>query len=94
VLVPRARPSVEQVLRARKLAQWNVAQVIQPDQLDDRQLAAAIHTALSMPGPPQVPVSLTGVREALDVFDRLLGARDPEAADRGGVPSRAPAGLA
>jgi ATP-binding cassette subfamily B protein len=82
VLIPRDKPSVEQVIRARKLSDWGLAESIHPSKLDGRRLAVAIHSALSMPGPPSAPVPLTGLRAALDVFDRCLEDRRAREADR------------
>jgi predicted glycosyltransferase len=89
VLIPRDRPSVEQVIRAGKLAEWGLAQTIHPSELESRRLAGAIHTALSMPAPAPAPVPLTGVRATLDVLDRALEDRRARVTDRRPAPTRA-----
>jgi predicted glycosyltransferase len=70
ILVPRARPSREQSLRAQRLRAWGVADVIQADDLRPESLANAIENALEEPAPPSSgPLSLGGIESALDVFD-------------------------
>jgi predicted glycosyltransferase len=72
VIVPRQGPSQEQTLRARRLAEWNVAHVIEQPELDAGTLALAIENALDGPPPSDAPVSLDGLQEAVDVFTRML----------------------
>src|SRR5919204_1220881 len=75
VVVPRHGPSQEQVLRARRLAEWNVTQVIEQADLGTDALARAIEDALSGPPPPEAPVPLNGLEQAIDVFTRTLETR-------------------
>jgi predicted glycosyltransferase len=79
VVVPRPGPSQEQTMRARRLAEWNVARVIERNELDTRALALAIENALAGPPPPESPVPLDGLEEAVDVFTHTLEARAPAA---------------
>lgn len=67
VVVPRRQPSREQILRASRLADWGVVQVV-PTPSSER-LRLAIETALSSDLPPVSPVSLSGTERSLDVFD-------------------------
>ncbi|HET6847301.1 MAG TPA: ABC transporter transmembrane domain-containing protein [Gaiellales bacterium] len=67
VLTPRPGPSMEQQIRARRLSEWDVAQVVDAGR-GASALAAAIHQALATP-PHHVPVGLGGISAALDVFD-------------------------
>jgi predicted glycosyltransferase len=70
ILVPRARPSREQSLRAQRLDVWGVADVIQADELRPESLADAIENALAAePAPSSGPVPLGGIESALNVFD-------------------------
>jgi cell division septum initiation protein DivIVA len=69
VLVPRAGPSSEQALRAERLCEWRLAQIIPPSELEPETLANAIVDALERKAPPPAPVTLTGLEQALDVFD-------------------------
>jgi ATP-binding cassette, subfamily B, bacterial len=71
VLVPRNGPSLEQALRAHRLAEWRVAHVIERHDLDPDTLADALRHSLATP-PPPAPVPLDGLEKALDVFDRTL----------------------
>jgi predicted glycosyltransferase/ABC-type cobalamin/Fe3+-siderophores transport system ATPase subunit len=72
VVVPRQGPSQEQKLRARRLAEWNVARVIDQPDLDPRALALAIEDMLTGAPPPEAPVPLGGLEEAVDVFTHTL----------------------
>ena len=72
VLVPRAGPSKEQSLRAERLREWGVAEVVRPDELHADGLADAIENVLERPA-SSPPVPLAGLKRALDVFD---GVRD------------------
>jgi ATP-binding cassette, subfamily B, bacterial len=69
VLVPRAKPSQEQSLRAQRLRAWGVADVIPADELRPESLADAIENALGEPAPSPGPVPLGGIERALNVFD-------------------------
>jgi predicted glycosyltransferase/ABC-type cobalamin/Fe3+-siderophores transport system ATPase subunit len=72
VLVPRPGPSLEQTLRADRLEEWNVAEVIRARALSGEAVARAIQRALSRSEPPPAPVRLDGLEGALDVFDKTL----------------------
>jgi len=72
VVVPREGPSLEQQLRARRLAEWGVAHAIERLELDARALGVAIEDALAGPSPPEAPVPLDGLERAVDVFTRVL----------------------
>src|SRR5262249_19613395 len=78
VLVPRSHPSREQSLRAERLEEWGVADVVRAEELSPRSLAHAIEHALAKPGPSPGQVPLGGLESALDVFDGVcaeVGAR-------------------
>jgi predicted glycosyltransferase len=70
VLLPRRGPSREQLLRAKRLEQWGLAQVVlDPDPV---VLEAAISRALAAPPPDPAPVPLDGTGRTLDLLDRTL----------------------
>jgi len=71
VLVPREQPSKEQCLRAERLQEWGVADVVHADDLRPAGLADAIENALGRRALPRAPVPLTGLQRAVDVFDGL-----------------------
>ena len=71
VLVPRAHPSEEQLLRTQRLRDWGVADVIQAGELHASGLSEAIVNALDRPEPPPAPVPLNGLEMAVDVFDSV-----------------------
>ena len=72
VLVPRPGPSREQQLRAERLREWGVAQLVRTSELAEGRLAAEISHALEATPPPAAPVSLEGSEGALEVFDHVL----------------------
>jgi predicted glycosyltransferase len=70
VFVPRSGPSQEQILRARRLEGWGLAQVaLEPSA---ESLGLAIERAFAAPVPSSPPLPLTGLERALDVFDLTL----------------------
>jgi len=72
VLVPRPEPSLEQTLRADRLEEWKAVEVVRARELSGEKIAGAIQRALSRDEVPQPPVSLDGLRRALDVLDATL----------------------
>jgi ATP-binding cassette subfamily B protein len=71
VFVPRPEPSMEQSIRAQRLKEWGVAEVIAPSEADPDQLAIAIGRALES-SPPPPPVSLNGLERAVAVFEATM----------------------
>ncbi len=71
VLVPREQPSKEQCLRAERLREWGVAEVVHADELSTAGLADAIENALGRGALSPAPVPLAGLQRAVDVFDGL-----------------------
>jgi predicted glycosyltransferase len=70
VFVPRTGPSMEQTLRAARLAEWGCAITIRESELEPARLATAIRAAL-MSSPKAAPVSMNGLKRALDTFDAV-----------------------
>jgi len=70
VIVPRTGPSMEQTLRARRLATWGCAVTVPESELDPTRLATSIRAALAS-SPRRAPVSLNGIEQALDTFDTV-----------------------
>jgi ATP-binding cassette subfamily B protein len=71
VLVPRASDSREQAMRAARLRDWGLAEVVLHADLGEGHLSAAVERALGTE-PPAAPVRLDGAERALDVFDGAL----------------------
>jgi ATP-binding cassette, subfamily B, bacterial len=71
VFAPRAGPSQEQLLRASRLAEWGLVDVVLPDELDCARLSTTLERSLAAPPPPPAPVPLDGIERALDVFDEV-----------------------
>jgi ATP-binding cassette subfamily B protein len=69
VLVPREQPSKEQLLRARRLREWGLAEVVHSQELQTTRLAEAIESTLAWRTLPRPPVPLAGLRRAVDIFD-------------------------
>ena len=72
ILVPRAGPSLEQTIRAARLAEWGVVNVLFAGQASPDRLADAIAAALDGPAPPAPPVPLGGLDAAVEAFDQAL----------------------
>src|SRR5207237_1239948 len=72
VLVPGPGRSLEQALRADRLEEWQVAEVVRPGKLTSRSIAQAVERALSREEIPPPPVSLDGLGSALDFLDTTL----------------------
>jgi ATP-binding cassette subfamily B protein len=83
ILVPRARPSREQSLRAERLRACGVADVIPADELRPESLADAIENALDEPAPLPDALPLDGLETAIDVFDDLCGTDATDHAETG-----------
>ena len=75
VVVPRERPSREQSLRAERLREWGVAEVVRGDELRRKGLANAIERALTRRAIPPAPVPLAGLERAVEVFDDVCNGR-------------------
>jgi ATP-binding cassette subfamily B protein len=69
VFVPRLGPSQEQLLRAERLRDWGVAQIVLEPSAE--LLRVSIERALTAP-PVRAPLPLDGLERAVDVFDRNL----------------------
>jgi predicted glycosyltransferase len=61
VLVPRARPVAEQLLRARLLAARGYFRMVEPRELEPHTLIATVLEALGAPPAPTPPVDLDGL---------------------------------
>ena len=71
VLVPRSRPVVEQLLRARLLAARGLFDIVEPDDLRPDHLLATVLGALRRDTAPQ-PVDLDGLPRIRRRVDALL----------------------
>jgi predicted glycosyltransferase len=71
LLVPRVRPSEEQLIRARRLEQRGLQQMLHPADLTPARLRAELETLLARPAPPREPDDYTGAERAVDVLDEL-----------------------
>jgi predicted glycosyltransferase len=71
VLIPRREPSHEQRIRAQRLREWGVAEVLAPAEADPDRLAEAMDAVLGTTPPPS-PVPLDGLERAVGVFDTAI----------------------
>ena len=71
ILIPRMRVRAEQSLRAMRLAERGLAQLLLPTELSAKRLAAEIDSALSAP-PPTVTLDLDGLPKVSAAIANLL----------------------
>jgi predicted glycosyltransferase len=76
LLVPRTRPRVEQLIRARRLASRGLVRYLVPDDLSPQRLALEVQTSLSLP-PPTVDLDFNGVEAASGIISNLLAGGMP-----------------
>jgi predicted glycosyltransferase len=86
LLVPRVRPSEEQLIRAQRLERRGVQQMLHPADLGPATLRAELDTLLARRAPPLELADYTGAERAVDV---LAGLARPETAAVPAVPSAA-----
>ena len=71
LLVPRVRPSEEQLIRARRLEQRGLQQMLHPADLEPATLRAELDTLLTRRAPPLDLADYTGAERAVDVLGGL-----------------------
>ena len=76
LLVPRTKPRVEQLIRARRLASRGLARFLIPDELSPQRLAQEIQSSLTLP-PPTVDLDFNGVETASNIIANLLAGSTP-----------------
>jgi predicted glycosyltransferase len=64
LLVPRARPSAEQLIRARALAEKGTASMLHPDDMSPATMATALHALLRRTPPHVDPAQYDGAARA------------------------------
>jgi predicted glycosyltransferase len=89
LLVPRTRPSQEQLVRARTVADHDSYDMLHPDDLTPERMRAALGRLLELPRPAAPPDEFEGAERAARVLSAL--ADEPRA--RRHVPHRAPRSL-
>jgi predicted glycosyltransferase len=85
LLVPRTRPSQEQLVRARTVAEHPSYEMLHPDELSPERMRAALGRLLELPRPATPP----GEFEGADRAARVLSALADEPRARRHVPHRA-----
>ncbi|HEY3311936.1 MAG TPA: glycosyltransferase [Anaerolineales bacterium] len=76
LLVPRIRPRVEQLMRARALAERNLARFVSPDELSPQRLAQEMRISLAQPR-PRMSLNFNGVQAASELISNLLAGNQP-----------------
>jgi predicted glycosyltransferase len=71
LLVPRVRPSEEQLIRAKRLEQRGLQQMLHPADLTPATLRAELDTLLRRPAPPLDLADYTGAEHAVEVLAGL-----------------------
>jgi predicted glycosyltransferase len=80
LLVPRVRPSEEQLIRARLLVDGGLAEMLHPDDLSPSTMRAALGRLLSAHPPRPSPEHFRGTERAGGILAALAGPpRDPQA---------------
>jgi predicted glycosyltransferase len=77
LLVPRVRPSQEQLIRARELSSRGLQSMLHPAELTPRRLRGAIDELLLRDRPSVDGYSTCGVENAADILMRISSARVP-----------------
>jgi len=75
VLVPRAEPVQEQLIRARRLAARGLFRMIEPAELSPGRLIAEIRAALAGPSTDRSPIDMEGLPRIRTRVARLLESR-------------------
>jgi predicted glycosyltransferase len=89
LLVPRTRPSQEQLVRARTVAEHDSYEMLHPDDLTPERMREALGRLLDLPRPVAPPDEFEGADRAA----RILSALADEPRARRHVPHRAPRSL-
>ncbi len=76
LLVPRVRPSAEQLVRAEQLAGAGLARMLHPDRLNGPTLRQALDDLLLRGPTRRMPPGLSGARRAAEVLAALAGGAD------------------
>jgi predicted glycosyltransferase len=74
LLVPRVRPSEEQLVRARELSLRGLQQMLHPDALTPRALRSELDALLARPAPALEESAYDGSRRAAEILAGLAGA--------------------
>ncbi len=83
VLVPRTRPRREQWLRAQGFAARGLAQMLEPEHLEPRSLAGAVHRALERGRMNGHRPAADGLEQVVRQMERILPAARPSVASAG-----------
>src|SRR3954452_23906747 len=79
LLVPRVRPTEEQLVRAHEVARRGEQDMLHPDELSPRRMRAALDLLLSRSAPLPEAGSFTGTELAVGVIHGLVGKTSQEA---------------
>lgn len=88
LLVPRVRPSEEQLVRARNLESRGLQEMLHPDALSPATLRSALDRLLERPPPTLSAADYRGSERAAEILHALAGVREPAGAS---APELAPA---
>jgi len=73
LLIPRARPSEEQLLRAQDLQRRGLQQMLHPAELEPTRLRAAVEALLARPRPRLARADYAGAERAVDALAAAAG---------------------
>ncbi|MDX6728427.1 MAG: hypothetical protein QOK49_3232 [Baekduia sp.] len=80
LLVPRVRPSEEQLIRAQRLKRRGLQQMLHPADVRPATLRAELDTLLARPAPPLELADYTGAERTVDVLAAMAGLGRPRPA--------------
>jgi predicted glycosyltransferase len=74
IVIPRVRPTQEQLIRAERMSRLGLFETIHADELDPQRLMQAVHRQLDLPvaGHSTIDLNLDGLPIVAGLIDRLL----------------------
>lgn len=93
LFIPRVRPSEEQLMRARCLAESGVQDMLHPDDLEAATVRAALERLLSRPAPTVRPEHYDGSARSAELVAGLAGVSSAVRGARREQPSTLPRGI-
>ena len=75
VLVPRAEPVQEQLIRARRLSARGHFRMVEPHELSPARIVAEVYEALAAPVPDTSSIDMEGLARVRQRVERLLAGR-------------------
>ena len=87
VVIPRAHPSQEQLIRATRFAQRNWIEMVHPERANGRSLVQAVLSQLANPLPPPVDIDFSGLPQIAQHISQLVPSIQPQTSAQIGLPA-------